>query len=163
MIEESLLTEASNYKPKFKTKDWEGALKELNKGAAGNYSQLKGLESVTDQYYYETADQWVEEFYSGGDFDPDHKFKDIVSDIANFFAAYYSCRSYDYCDSRESIYYAKRDMEAEDFGVEMENWYNFYEYSGPSNLKKYAKMIAAAGDCSYMDDMDDDEWDRDEW
>lgn len=162
MVNESFLTEASKYKPKFKPADWAKALKELSNDASANYSQLRGMEGVIDEWSYETADEWVEELYGEGKFDPDHKFKDIISDIANFFADYYDESSADYGDDRLRIYRWKRDMSDCDFGVEAENWYRFYEYDGPSSMKKYAQEIAGFGDCSYMDDMGDmsefDEW-----
>lgn len=156
LLLENLVNEASQYKPKFKPQDWAKALKEINKGAYGNYSQLKGMEYLADEWGdYETADDWVEELYDDGEFDPKHEYKDILSDVAEFFVTYYSEDSWDYGDSQESIYYAKRDMGKADFGVEEENWYKFFTYEGPKNLEKYGKEIAKVGDCSYMDDMDE--------
>lgn len=156
MISESFVVEASQYKPKFKPADWVKALEELNKGAYGNYQQLGGMEYLADEWGdYESADDWVEELYDDGKFDPKHKFKDIITDIANFFAENYKMKDADYSDSRDTIYYWKRDMTDCDFGQEEENWYKFYEYTGPSSMKKYAKEIAKVGDCSYLDDMDE--------
>lgn len=156
LVSESLVNEASQYKPKFKPQDWTKALKELNKGAYGNYQQLGGMEYLADEWDdYETADDWVEELYDDSKFDPDHKFKDIITDIANFFIENYEKKDADYRDSQDTIYYWKRDMTDCDFGQEEENWYKFYEYTGPSSMKKYAKEIAKVGDCSYMDDMDE--------
>lgn len=156
LVSESLVNEASQYKPKFKSQDWAKALKEMNKGAYGNYSQLKGMEYLADEWGdYDTADDWVESLYDDGEFDPKHEFKDIITDIANFFAENYEQKSADYRDSQDAIYYWKRDMTDCDFGVEEENWYKFYEYTGPSSMKKYAKEIAKVGDCSYMDNMDE--------
>lgn len=153
LLAESMISEASQYKPKFKPQDWAKALKELNKGVYGNYSQLSSMECIADDY--DTADEWVEELYDDGKFDPKHEFKDIITDIANFFAENYEKNDADYGDEQEQIYYWKRDMTDCDFGVEEENWYKFYEYTGPSSMKKYAKEIAKVGDCSYMDDMNE--------
>ena len=61
LVSENLINEASQYKPKFKPTDWAKALKELNKGAYSNYSQMRGLESSLRDDYYSTADEWVEE------------------------------------------------------------------------------------------------------
>ena len=159
LILENLVNEASQYKPKFKPQDWAKALKELNKDSAGNYSQLRGMEGLLEGRWgdsdYETADEWVEELYDDGEFDSKYEFKDIITDIANFFAENYEKSDADYGDSQDTIYYWKRDMTDCDFGVEEENWYKFYEYTGPSSMKKYAKEIAKVGDCSYMDDMDE--------
>lgn len=156
LVSENLVNEASQYKPKFKPQDWAKALKELNKGAYGNYQQLGGMEYLTDEWSdYETSNDWVEELYDDGKFDPKHEFKDIITDIANFFVENYEQSSADYGDSQDTIYYWKRDMTDCDFGQEEENWYKFYEYVGPSSMKKYAKVIAKVGDCSYMDDMDE--------
>lgn len=152
LVSENLVNEASQYKPKFKPLDWAKALKELNKGAYGNYSQLGNMECVVDDC--ETVDEWVEELYNDG-FDPNHEFKDIITDIANFFIENYEMDEAEYVDEQEQIYHWKRDMTDCDFGVEEENWYQFYKYVGPSSMKKYAKEIAKVGDCSYMDDMDE--------
>lgn len=154
LVTESLINEVSQYKPKFKPQDWTKALKELNKGAYGNYSQLRDMESSLRDDYYSTADEWVEEIYDG-DFDPNHEFKDIITDIANFFINNWEYSGFDYRDEQEEIYGCKSNMTDCDFGVEEENWYKFYEYTGPSSMKKYAKEIAKVGDCSYMDDMDE--------
>lgn len=151
-INENLLVEASKYKPKFKPADWAKALQELKKGSYSNYSQLRGMESSLRDDYYSTADEWVEEIYDS-DFDPKHVFKDVITDIANFFIDNWEYSGFDYADEQEEIYNCKSTMTDCDFGVEEENWYKFYEYTGPSSMKKYAKEIAKVGDCSYMDNI----------
>lgn len=150
LVAESLINEASRYKPKFKPQDWAKALKELNKGAQGNYSQLGNMEFSLQDDYYSTADEWIEELYNDGKFDPKHEFKDVITDIVNFFIDNWEYSGFDYRDEQEEIYICKSGMTDCDFGVEEENWYQFYEYTGPSSMKKYAKEIAKVGDCSFM-------------
>jgi hypothetical protein len=157
MLNESLVNEASKYQPTFKPADWSKALKELNKGAAGNYTQLRGMENLVDDVDMEVS-EWIDELYDGT-FDKKETYKDILIEIATFFKSYYSTSSYDYADGAYDIYNAKQDMSPCDFGVEAENWYMLYEYIGPSKLKAYASKLADVGDCSYMDDMDEFEED----
>ena len=152
MLNESLVNEANKYQPTFKPADWSKALKELNKGAAGNYSQLRGMENLVDDVDMEVS-EWIDDLYDGK-FDKNETYKDILTDIASFFKSYYSTSSYDYADEAYDIYDAKKGKGSCDFGVEAENWYMLYEYNGPSNLKAYASELASVGDCSYMDDID---------
>ena len=161
MLNESLVNEASKYQPTFKPADWSKALKELNKGAAGNYSQLQGMESLAGNTKME-VDEWISELYDGK-FDKKEAHKDVLIDIAFFLNSYYSSFLYDYADDAYEIYKTKMDKDDCDFGVECENWYKFYKYNGPSKFDAYAEELASVGDCSYMDmDMDDPRFD-DDW
>lgn len=135
------INEARVYKPKFNPADWAKALKELNKGAKDNYSQVRGMESTLRDDYYSTSEEWVEEIYNNG-FDPNHEFKDVITDIANFFIDNWRYYGFEYKNEQDDIDRYKSNMSNCDFGIEEKEWYTFYEYIGPSSMKKYAEEIA---------------------
>lgn len=137
------INEARKYKPKFNPQDWAKALEALNKGVHVNHSKMGGMESILRDDYYSTAEEWIEKIYNKG-FDPNHDFKDIITDIANFFIDNWKYSGFNSKTKTEQddILNCKSSMTDCDFGVEEKNWYTFYEYTGPSSMKKYAKEIA---------------------
>lgn len=102
---------------------------------------MGGMESILRDDYYSTAEEWVEKIYNKG-FDSNNEFKDVITDMANFFIDNWKYSGFDVKREQDDILNCKSIMTDCDFGVEMKTWYTFYEYTGPSSMKKYAKEIA---------------------
>ena len=163
-INESLVNEAVD-----NSKEWDAVLKELSSQSDySNYSQLFGLEDLgkyaDDEALSVELESWMSE-YSDKIAKIEKKLKkidveNILTEIAYFIANSYERSLMHYGDQRQEIAETKHEYvfvkNATDFGVEEEDYWIYYEYTGESQGKKYAAIIAKYADCSEdYDDPDD--------
>lgn len=172
-ISESLITEATD-----NSKEWDTVLKELSSQSDySNYSQLSGLENLgeyaggDDEALSVELESWFDE-YNDKITKIEKKLKkidvrDILTEIAHFIANSYEKSLMHYGDQRQEIAETKHEYifvnNAVDFGVEEEDYWTYYEYTGNSQGKKYAAIIAKYADCSEDYDDPDDFGDGEEW
>ena len=162
-INESIVTEAVD-----NSKEWDAVLKELtSQSDYSNYSQLSGLENLgeyadsDDEALSVELESWMSE-HNDKITKIEKKLKkidvrDILTEIAYFIANSYKKSLMHYGDQRQEIAETKHKYvfvnKAVDFGIEEEDYWTYYEYTGNSQGKKYATIIAKYADCS--EDYDD--------
>ena len=170
-INESLMNEAVD-----NSKEWDAVLKELSSQSDySNYSQLFGLEDLGKYADDEEAlsvelESWMSE-YSDKIAKIEKKLKkvdveNILTEIAYFIANSYERSLMHYGDQRQEIAETKHEYvfvkNATDFGVEEEDYWTYFEYTGDNKGKKYAAIIAQYADCS--EDYDDpDDFGGEDW
>ena len=149
-INEGLVNE--NYKPTSTTKDWEKVLKKLSDNAQySNYSQLCDIENILKDYT--DAFEWLTSVEDEYKVKLDKGDNIILQDIVSFYQENYEYQLMHYMDQEEEIEECKEetplsDNKAVNYGVECEDYYEYYTYIGSSSNKKYAQLIAKYGDCS---------------
>lgn len=163
-INESLVVEAVD-----NSKEWDAVLKELSSQRDyANYTQLSGLENLgeyadDDEALAVELESWMSE-YDNKIVKIEKKLKkidvrNVLTEIAHFIANSYERSLMHYGDDRQEIAEIKHEYvfvnNATDFGVEEEDYWTYYEYTGDNKGKKYASIIAQYADCSEDYDPDD--------
>lgn len=159
-LNESLINEA-----KYDLKAWETALKFMkDETNCGNYSQIWDLEGYAENKDLGSLDEFKSE---KSDYTPQveklqKKLRDadaweVLYEIASFLQDYYDmtggfagfCYRDDAYEAGEwkSEHILNNDRKV-DFGVEREDYYEPFEFVGPSSLKKAAQVIAKYADCT---------------
>lgn len=162
-INESLVAEAVD-----NSKEWDAVLKELSSQRDyANYTQLSGLEDLgkypndNDEALSVELESWMSE-YNDKIVKIEKKLKkidvrNILTEIAYFIAKSYESSIMHYRDQSYEIASTKHEYvfinNATDFGVEEEDYWVYYKYTGDNKGKKYASIIAEYADCS--EDYDD--------
>ena len=164
-INENLVAEAAD-----NSKEWDAVLKELSsQNDYSNYSQLSGLEDLgkysdNDEELSVELESWMSE-YEDKVVKIEKKLKkidvrNILTEIAYFIAKSYKRSLMHYGDERYEIASTKHEYvfvkNATDFGVEEEDYWVYYKYTGDDKDKKYATIIARYADCSEDYDNPDD-------
>ena len=165
ILEKSDPSTADFYDPK----DWEIVLRAIqNENGCGNYSQ-NWFDEYLEEDEVEGIDMWKAdhpELYTAavkaiGD---DAEANMIINQIFSFVRMFYKVDghgslSYKYEDEdivdwkNKHIFKGKgknkkKDPKATDFGIEKEDYYEPWLYTGPANYKPWAQMIAKYSDCS---------------
>lgn len=93
--------------------------------------------------------------------------RNVLTEIAHFIANSYERSLMHYGDDRQEIAEIKHEYvfvnNATDFGVEEEDYWTYYEYTGDNKGKKYASIIAQYADCSEDYDDPDDFENGEDW